>query len=902
VYLIKGLHNIAQFTTLGACFQNEMADRRVKEILLNCLYSICSDDPWEYGEAWVADHRGSLQLAVHKVSKKCKIAASEFIRRSVSLKLSPSNSLPGSVISAKKRLFWDLEKLIEDHDRGQLVVTSKFKCCLGLPVFTVKTNSFVGVLLLFSTFAVSPLSNDNIEFAAAVADTAATQVDELNISHESIQEFFDNGYLQQSTNDLLSFNTHPIEILGNAFSLQNDSPQQKVSPPVPISKSFLRAASTVKEKPIDWNSTLLMIQAVLAKHSSSSQESERQRITKICSIFYEVGSTNNMATAESIRLLMETLQSFIFVSNPGISPTAFPQRCLSTELLAHSQKELSKSISELTEIKNKAVLDSQMFLHQKLQLEAKIAELQSELRKKSESGKLIKNELLKTTLEFHFDRLGVPDELQPKYSETSKRMQTALSRIEDQTALDDKVSSLRQAKEDCNLLVSRISEPLSNRITFLKKIVAGTKQLYSSHQFEKSPSAHLKGIQVEIQHCNLELEEMKLLLIEVTGCLHGKLDILENKLQLHIGHKLGEQEAIFNFQADAEKLCSEIAEQRLHWTKISLKLQELLNEHRSLTGAEFSELEIELDIFENLSIAQRQSNAAHWVSLKKHSSSVLLTSVHRKMTVTSLIQLLFSAFEFVYESFKTSFANAQSSTFTHMFDAPFFEFMNLRYAMPEIAFTVCRDLFSFLDSLKSIKLLPVVFLKSFSVDQYNFQWQYAFFFRKYHVSHRSLNQPFVSTAEALKFLTASMYAEINSSLLDPVLAKFLVWKKKNIMRDADVTANDFVEFMCCLLDAGLEPRVERCRFYCQQNARNILTGEFLYTHFEQICNELIIGSSRGSIGEHAQEHYGSIRSLQAAGVDISIDMLAHKLAIVQIVVLVDDAHNSMCKAGVVIVK
>jgi hypothetical protein len=147
-------------------------------------------------------------------------------------------------------------------------------------------------------------------------------------------------------------------------------------------------------------------------------------------------------------------------------------------------------------------------------------------------------------------------------------------------------------------------------------------------------------------------------------------------------------------------------------------------------------------------------------------------------------------------------------------------------------------------------------------------------------------------------MTINMYAELNDCHLDPVLAKFLIWKKKNIMREASLTANDFVEFICCLLSASLEPRVERCRLYCQQNARTILTEELSYTVFESICCELIIGASRGSIGEHAQEHYSSIRTLQASGNQLSTEMLAHKLAIVQMAVLVDDAQRASCKADI----
>jgi len=135
--------------------------------------------------------------------------------------------------------------------------------------------------------------------------------------------------------------------------------------------------------------------------------------------------------------------------------------------------------------------------------------------------------------------------------------------------------------------------------------------------------------------------------------LHGKLDILETKLQLHVGHKVGQQEAIFHFQTAAEILCREIAEQRMHWNNISSELQHLLKEIVAVNGREGLEIEIELDVFETLSIGQKQSTSEHWVSFKKRVSSVLLTSVHRKIPMPSLISLLFSAFDFVYESLKT---------------------------------------------------------------------------------------------------------------------------------------------------------------------------------------------------------------------------------------------------------
>jgi hypothetical protein len=902
-----------------------MADRRVKEILLNCLYAICSDAPWEYGEAWVADHSGNLQLAVHKVSRNCQVTAAEFVRRSASLKLSPSTSLPGIVMLARKRLFWNQEKLIADSDRGQLIVASKFKCCLGLPVFTVKSNSFVGVLLLFSTAAVSPVSDDNIEFAAAVADTAAIQVDDLNLVKSSNQLSFVASSSEHTTGVLNGSAVHdvtsaqppdivcqlsqpsnstmmePLEVPHAVSNTDtNDVTQQKSSPALPMSKNFLRAAQLVKEKSIDWNSTLLLIQAVLAKYTSSSQESERQRVAEICSIFFEIGSINNLAACESIRLLMETLEPFIFVSNPGISHTNLPQRSKSTDLQTHSRKGMMKSISELSEAKSKAVSDLELSLHQKLHLEERIHELESQLRKQSESGKVVKKELLKATLEFHFDRLGVPSDLQPKYSETSKRMQTTLSNIEDESKshVESYNSSFGQANDEYSMLASRMAGPLANRVSFLKHAAANKLQLPFEGKHQLRASVPKKDVLEEYRRCNSELVDMKLLLIEVTGCLHGKLDILENKLQMHIGHKVGEQEAVLHFQADAEILCREIAEQHTHWIKVSSELQELSKEIHDLHGPDASEIEIELDIFETLSLAQNQSTAAHWMSFKKRISSVLLTSVHRKIPMNSLIQLLFSALDYVYESSKTAFANAQTSVFPQLFDVPFFEFMNHRYVIPEIAFSVTRDLFSILESLKFVKYLPNVFLNGFTANQFNFQWQYVLLFRKYYISHRSLSQSFVSTAEALKFLTASMYSELNSGPLDPVMAKFLVWKKKNVMRDASITANDFVEFICCLLGVGLEPRVERCRFYCQQNARTIFADELLYTHFESICNELIIGSSRGSIGEHAQEHYSSIHSLQSSGVELSIEMLAHKLAIVQIGVLVDDAQSAFCKDAV----
>ncbi len=903
-----------------------MADRRVKEILLNCLYAICSDVPWEYGEAWVADHSGTFQLAVHKVNRNCQVSSAEFIRRSLSLKLSPNTSLPGNVMSARKRLFWNQDKLISDIDRGQLIIASKFQCCLGLPVFTVKSSSFVGVLLLFSTTAVSPLSDDNIEFAAAVADTAATQVDDLNIVKQSIHTSSVAKLPGDTTswvgNSLDATGMHQLDSIASVGEVSPHSHSkivetledpgiiptadayeivhQKSSPSMPMSKNFLRATQLVKDKSIDWNSTLLSIQAVLAKHTSSSQESERQRVSDLCSIFFDVGSTNNLAACECVRLMMETLEGFIFVSNPGISPAVLPQRGRNTNLLAHSCKDMMSHISELTEMKNKAVTHLEASLQQKLHLEEKIQELESQLRKKVESGKAVKKELLKATLEFHFDRLGVPNELQPKYSESSKRMQTTLDHIEDESTLlvgSDQYSS-GQANDEYSMLATRMSGPLSNRVSYLKHASTNNRQSIPDDKFQSKAFSHKKELEEECRRCNSELADMKMLLIEVTGCLHGKLDILEGKLQLHMGHKIGEQEAIFHFQSDAEMLCREISEQHVHWIKVSSELQELMNESRALNGHEPNEIQIELDIFEKLSIAQKQSTAAHWVSLKKHISSVLLTSVHRKMHMPSLIQLLFSAFDFIHESMKTAFANSQTSIFLQLFDAPFFEFMNYRYAVPEVAVSVCRDMFSILESLKSIKSLPNIFLNSFAIDQFNFQWQYVLLFRKYYSSHRSLSQSFLSTAEALKFLTVSMYAELNSSLLDPVLAKFLIWKKKNVVREASLTANDFVEFICCLLATGLEPRVERCRAYCQENARAILIDELLYTQFESICNELIIGSSRGSIGEHAQEHYSSIRSMQASGVDVSIDMLAHKLAIVQIAVLVDDAGSASCKMQV----
>lgn len=899
-----------------------MTDKRVKEILLNCLYAICSDAPWEYGEAWVEDRSGHFQLAVHKVNRNCQLSSAEFVRRSVSLKLSPNTSLPGHVMLARKRLFWNEDKLITDVDRGPLIVASKFKCCLGLPVFTIKSSSFVGVLLLFSTTIVSPVSDDNIEFAAAVADTAATQVDDLNIVNQS----FLMSSIANSPGNITTtaFNlgcshddigVHPMEAM-SALSQLCDSKvaetnrdhdaipdsevheiiQQKSSPSLPVSKSFLRAAQLVKDKAIDWNSTLLSIQAVLAKHTSSSQESERQRVTEICSIFVGMGSINNLAACESVRLLMETLESFIFVSNPGIGQAALPQRGRNTELLAHSRKGMITQISELAEMKNKAASELEASLQQKLHLEERIQELESQLRKKVESGKVVKKELLKATLEFHFDRLGVPNELQPKYSETSKRMQTTLGQIEDESTshLGREEYNSSQANDEYGMLATRMSGPLSNRVSLLKNAVV------VQHAPDGKPQSnafhHRRDILEECRRCNSELVDMKLLLIEVTGCLHGKLDILENKLQLHVGHKVGEQEAISNFQSDAEILCREISEQHVHWIKVSSELQELLKESRHLDGNESSDIQIELDIFEKMSIAQKQSTAAHWLTFKKNVSSILMTSVHRKMQMPSLIQLLFSAFDFIYESSKTAFANSQTSVFLQLFDEPFFEFMNYRYAMPEVAFSVCRDLFSTLESLKSIKNLPNVFLNSFASDQFNFQWQYVLLFRKFYISHRSLSQSFLSTAEALKFLSGSMYAELNSTLLDPILAKFLVWKKKHVEREAALTANDFVEFICCLLAVGLEPRVERCRAFCQQNARTMLADELLYTQFESICNELVIGSSRGSISEHAQEHYSSIRSMKDSGIDISIEMLAHKLAIVQIAVLVDDAGSVSCRA------
>ncbi len=891
----------------------------MKEILLNCLYAICSDAPWEYGEAWVVDDSGNLQLAVHKVSRHCQVTAAEFVRRSASLKLSPNTSLPGSVIIARKRLFWNQEKLIADIDRGQLIVASKFKCCLGLPVFTVKSSSFVGVLLLFSTAAVSPVSDDNIEFAAAVADTAATQVDDLNLIDQSVQ-IPSAASLSESSMIALNVGTSPQatmvpspEVTKQLLKASNiktnepfadtipstishDAAHQKSSPAVPVSKNFARAAQLVKDKSIDWNSTLLLIQAVLAKHSGSSQESERQRVADICAIFFDIGCINNLAACESVRLLMESLEAFLFVSDPGISHTNLPQRIKSTELQAHSRKAMMKSISDLTEAKCKSESDLEISLQQKLHLEQRIQELESQLRRKAESGKVVKKEFLKATLEFHFDRLGVPSELQPKYSQTSQRMQTTLSNMGDESiselGIENHGITCAQAHDEHGMLATRMAGPLANRVSFFKRAAAKKSLPPVIEKCQSRSFAPKKDVLEECHRCNSELAEMKMLLIEVTGCLHGKLDILESKLQLHLGHKLGEQEAILTFQADAEILCREIAEQHSHWIKVSSELQELSKESRNLCGHDASEIEIELDIFETLSLAQKQSTAAHWMSFRKRISSVLLTSVHRKIPMPSLIQLLFSALEHIYESSKTAFANAQTSIVPQLFDVPFFEFMNYRYVMPEIAFSVIRDMFSILESLKSIKYLPSVFLNSFTADQFNFQWQYVLLFRKYYICHRSLSQSFVSTAEALKFLTASMYSELNSGPLDPVMAKFLVWKKKNIMRESSISANDFIEFICCLLDAGLEPRVERCRFYCQQNARTIFTEELLYTQFEGICNELIIGCSRGSIGEHAQEHFSSIHSLQSSGVELSIEMLAHKLAIVQIAVLVDNAVSN----------
>jgi hypothetical protein len=900
-----------------------MTDRRVKEILLNCLYAICSEAPWEYGEAWVADQNDNLQLAVQKVGRQCQATAAEFVRRSVSLKLSPKASMPGSVMLARKRLFWNQENLIADVDRGQLIVASKFQCCLGLPVYTIKSSSFVGVLLLFSTTAVSPISNDNLEFAAAVADTAAIQVEDLNLFNQSIQ-ISSGASSSEQLISMLNVSTslgavstqlaanveHPLFDAKHVVPVEvavivhatdaNDVTPLKLSPSQTISKKFFRAAQMAKDKSIDWNSTLLSIQAILAKHASSSQESERQRVVEIFSVLYDAGSLNNLAACESIRLLLETLESFIFVSNSGANQAALPQRGSATELVSHSRKEMMKSITELTEMKNKAVSDLEASLQNKLYLEEKIEELESQLRRKAESGRVVKKGLLKATLEFHFDRLGVPAELQPKYSEASKRMQTNFSNIEDESTLhvdsDFNHSSSGHANDEYGILASRMSGPLSTRVAFIKESIAKKISFPPTEKFQTKASAHVKDIQEEIRRCNSELTDMKMLLLEVTGCLHGKLDILENNLQLHVGHKVGQQEAIFHFQAAAEILCREISEMHTHWRNVSSELQHLLKEVFAINGHEGSEIEVELDAFETISIGQKQSTAEHWVSFKKRVSSVLLTSVHRKIPMPSLILLLFSAFDFIYESLKVGFANAQSSIFPQAFDVPFFEFMNYRYAIPEIALSVCRDMFSILESLKSVKHLPNVFLNSFASNQFNFQWQYVLLFRKYYISHRSLSQPFVSTAEALKFMTVNMYAELNNSHLDPVLAKFLAWKKKNVIREGSFTSNDFIEFICYALSAGLEPRVERSRLYCEQNARTILSDELSYTQFECMCNALIIGSSRGSVSEHAQEHYGSIHSLQASGILVPIELLSHKLAIVQIAVLVDDAQISSHKA------
>ena len=899
----------------------DKTDKRVKEILLNCLYAICSEAPWEYGEAWVADQNGNLQLAVQKVGRQCQVKAAEFVRRSASLKLSPNTSMPGSVMWARKRLFWNQEKLIADVDRGQLIVASKFQCCLGLPVYTIKSNSFVGVLLLFSTSAVSPLSDDNLEFAAAVADTAAIQVDDLNLLNQSIQ-ISSGASSSEHLISMLNVSTslgaviaHPpgnIEHPDAKHAVPVDDPvmvhssdandvsPHKMSPSQPISKKFLRAAQLAKDKSIDWNTTLLAIQAVLAKYSNSSQESERQRVIEIFAILHDAGSLNNLAACESIRLFTETLESFIFVSNSGANQATLPQRGSTTELLYHSRKDMMKSIAEFTDMKNKAVSDLEVSLQHKLHLEERIEELESQLRRKAESGRAVKKGLLKATLEFHFDRLGVPAELQPKYSEASKRMQTTFSNIEDESSShvgsDSNISSSDHANDEYGILASRMSGPLSNRVAFIKESTAKHIHPPPADKFQTKASAHVKYLQEEIRRCNSELTDMKMLLTEVTSCLHGKLDILETKLQLHVGHKVGQQEAIFHFQTAAEILCREIAEQRMHWTNISSELQHLLTEVVAVNGREGLEIEIELDVFETLSIGQKQSTSEHWVSFKKRVSSVLLTSVHRKIPMPSLISLLFSAFDFIYESLKIGFANAQSSIFPQDFDVPFFEFMSHRYAIPEIALSVCRDMFSILESLKSVKHLPNIFLNSFAANQFNFQWQYVLLFRKYYTSHRSLSQPFVSTAEALKFMTVNMYSELNHSLLDPILAKFLSWKKKNVIRDGSFTANDFIEFICYALSAGLEPRVERSRLYCEQNARTMLSDELSYTEFECSCNALTIGSSRGSVSVHAQEHYGSIHSLQISGIPVPIEMLAHKLAIVQIAVLVDDAQR--CKEGV----
>jgi hypothetical protein len=65
--------------------------------------------------------------------------------------------------------------------------------------------------------------------------------------------------------------------------------------------------------------------------------------------------SNNLAAWESIRLLLETLESFIFVSDSGANQAALPQGHLvsATELVSRSRKDMMKSITELTVMKIK---------------------------------------------------------------------------------------------------------------------------------------------------------------------------------------------------------------------------------------------------------------------------------------------------------------------------------------------------------------------------------------------------------------------------------------------------------------------------------------------------------------------------------------------------------------------
>jgi hypothetical protein len=71
----------------------------------------------------------------------------------------------------------------------------------------------------------------------------------------------------------------PVEVAAIVHAIDaNTVTPLELSPSQTISKNFFRAAKMAKDKTIDWNSTLLSILGILAKHASSSQESERQRV------------------------------------------------------------------------------------------------------------------------------------------------------------------------------------------------------------------------------------------------------------------------------------------------------------------------------------------------------------------------------------------------------------------------------------------------------------------------------------------------------------------------------------------------------------------------------------------------------------------------------------------------